>query len=162
MQDWNDSVGLVPTLGSVAVGMTIQNRLMPDYVSFSKLFYMEGACTATDRWGLFEDPQIKLLPHDYTAGAWHEVPVGSENSLPQDYVVGLFDIKSSIPMNGGFRYNITNYWYVKDMGIVGDLQSFSINSQEFSLFVNGDMSVKKYGWIATRGTNNVTIITRSP
>lgn len=48
------------------------------------------------------------------------------------------------------------------VGIAGDLQSFSINSQEFSLFVNGDMSVKKYGWIATRGTNNVTIITRSP
>ena len=64
--------------------------------------------------------------------------------------------------NGSFMYNITNYWYVKKSGDVFVRKNFlSIESQKFSLTVNGDLSVQKYGCIVQRGTNNiVTVIGR--
>ena len=53
-------------------------------------------------------------------------------------------------------YNITNYWYVKKSGDVFVRKNFlSIESQKFSLTVNGDLSVQKYGCIVQRGTNNI-------
>ena len=160
-QDWRERTGVVPSIGDVAVGMTIQNRLMPDYVSFSHLFFMEGECDATDRWGLFADPQNTLMPHDSIAGAWKEAPVGSANNLPQDYAMAQFDAVLPIAMDGGFQYNITNYWYVMNSNVAGVRHPFGIESQKFTLFSNGDLSVEKYGWTATRGTNNITTITRS-
>ena len=154
--------GSAPSPGDVAVGMTIESRLMPDYVSFSNLFFMEGECDATDRWGLFADPQNTLLPHDSARGAWGEVPVGSENDLQQDCATAKFNAVLPITMDGGFQYNITNYWYVKNSGAAGALHPFGVESQKYTLSASGDLSVEKYGWIATRGTNDITTITRSP
>lgn len=160
-QDWNRCGCAVPSVGDVAVGMTIENKLMPDYVSFSHLFFVEGACDATNRWGLFADPQITLLPHDSAGGAGSEVPVGPQNYLPKDYATAKFDVVPPIAMAGGFQYNITNYWYVMNYSVAGTIHPFGVESQKYTLLTNGDLSVEKYGWIATRGTNNVTTITRS-
>lgn len=160
-QDWVACGVAAPSIGDVAVGMTIQNRLMPDYVSFSHLFFMEGECDATDRWGLFADPQNTLLPHDSARGAGIEVPVDSVNNLPQDYAMARFNAVLPIAVDGGFQYNITNYWYVKNSNVAGEIHPFGVEAQKFTLFTNGDLSVEKYGWTATRGTNNITTITRS-
>ncbi|MBR2940876.1 MAG: hypothetical protein IKC14_06160 [Kiritimatiellae bacterium] len=160
-QDWLMRTGTAPFLGDVAVGIKIENRLMPDYVSFSHLFFMEGECDATDRWGLFADPQNTLLPHDSIGGAWGEVSVGIVNDLPKDYATARFNAVLPIEMDGGFQYNITNYWYVKNSGVTGEIHPFGVEAQKYTLYANGDLSVEKFGWTATRGTNNVTTITRS-
>ena len=155
--DWRLRTGSIPKHGDVAVGMAVELRLMPDYVSFKNVFLQEGECEATNIDGFFVPYSAALESHGETQGALTEVGVSDlQNYAGNDLSAADF---GAIPVqldNGSFMYNITNYWYVKKSGDVFVRKNFlSIESQKFSLTVNGDLSVQKYGCIVQRGTNNI-------
>ena len=162
--EWLAQAGSYPIPGDVAVGLHTELRLMPDYVSFMHLFLQEGECPASNIWGFFVPYASGLLPHDANAGAWSEVGMSiSDNYAGGDFAAANFGGMPVTWTAGGFEYNITNYWYVKENGnIIGSLHPFIVESQVYTFSPNGDLSVEKYKYTATRGTNDITTVTRSP
>ena len=161
---WIDKTGDWPHPGDVAVGMIVELRLLPDYVSFKHLFLQEGECPATNIWGFFEPHASNILPHDANAGAWAEVKISETNNLVGvDFPSANFGVISTALASGGFEYGITNYWYVKSNGtMIGQMHPFSINPSVFTISADGSLTVERFGCIATRGTNDVSSIIRSP
>jgi hypothetical protein len=60
--DWRSKIGGVPRIGDVAVGMVVDLRLLPDYVSFKNVFLQEGECEATNAEGFFVKNSVARLP----------------------------------------------------------------------------------------------------
>ena len=146
---------MVPLLEEeIAVYMAMNLRLEPDYVSFEKVFLKEGDCPASNIWGVFAPWPSALLPHDAAAGAWREVGVHSGNITGYDIGGARLNI-AGVWTPGGFQYNITNYWYVKNDEIAEDMHVMNVEPMIFNFYANGDLSVSKYGCAVTRGTNNV-------
>ena len=161
---WLAETGSCPGPGDVAVGLLTELYLLPDYVSFGKLFLQEGSCPATNITGFFAPYANSIQPHGLGVGAWNEVGVSETNNYAgTDFASANF---GTIPIAlgpGGFEYAITNYWYVKNNGVVdGRLHAFYVSPMKFCISENGNLSVEKYGLIATRNTNDVTTITRRP
>ena len=66
-------------------------------------------------------------------------------------------------MTGRQLTNTTSYWYVKSNGtMIGQMHPFSINPSVFTISADGSLTVERFGYIATRGTNDVSSIIRSP
>jgi hypothetical protein len=159
-EDWHLQVGEVPVIGDVAVGMVVDLRLLPDYVSFKNVFLQEGECEASNVDGFFVEFVNDLLPHGASQGALAEVKVSNwQNYAGQDFAAVDFGLIPIQLKNGNFQYNITNYWYVKSSFNVPLRKNFlSIVSQRFSLNDNGNLSVQKYGYVAQRGTNSISVV----
>ena len=159
--DWFLSTGEVPALGDVAVGMEVELRLMPDYVSFKNVFLQEGECKATNVTGFFRENSVVLFPHGTAQGAWREVCVSAvSNYAGGDSACANFG-RILIPLTeGGFEYPITNYWYVKNGVLNGRHHPFYVANQKFLIYPNGDFSVDKFNCTVTRGTNNLTTVKR--
>jgi hypothetical protein len=161
--DWRSKIGGVPRIGDVAVGMVVDLRLLPDYVSFKNVFLQEGECEATNAEGFFVKNSVALLPHGPDEGALTEVKVSDfQNYAGQDFAAVDFGFIPIRLEEGSFQYNITNYWYVKSSGDVATRKNLlTIESQKYFLDINGTLSVEKYGCKIQRGTNNIINIIRS-
>jgi len=122
------------------------------------------ACPATSISGFFEPYASGILPHEANEGAWNEIKVSIvDNSAGIDSALVDFGV-ISVPMSdGAFEYCITNYWYVKEGGgVYGQMHPFYTSPMAVTLSANGTLSVEKFGCVATRGTNDITTITRRP
>ena len=161
--DWRSKIGGVPRIGDVAVGMVVDLRLLPDYVSFKNVFLQEGECEATNAEGFFVKNSVALLPHGPDEGALTEVKVSDfQNYAGQDFAAVDFGFIPIRLEEGNFQYNITNYWYVKSSGDVATRKNLlTIESQKYFLDINGTLSVEKYGCKIQRGTNNIINVIRS-
>ena len=160
--DWLDRAGSLPSPNDLSVGMVVDLRLMPDYVSFENVFLQEGFCMPTNVTGFFAPYVGELKPHDVGAGAWREVEVGEENYAGEDFASTVISITNPEWAKGGFEYQIPVKWYVKQGAIPAVTNDFSFSPEVFALSPNGDFSVNKFGCTAVRSTNGVTTATMGP
>lgn len=109
--------------------------------------------------GYFRDPSCSIfgnLNHDAEQGGGIRYSVNPDNKIMTDCAY-LNLMNDANWYAGGFQWNIEAFWYV-DGGLSTNQLNWS--SQVFNLDANGNMSVSKFGWTVTRGTNNVSVITQ--
>ena len=140
--------------------MTVDLKLMPDYVSFEHLYIEEGSCPPDDGKGIFKPWMGSLLYHGEDEGAGKPKKVQERNFAGGDFASTVLSIDSTAWGPGSFRYNIPNFWSVKNEdGTVGEKHPFCNTPCVFVFFANGDLSVTKYECSVTRGINNVSTVT---
>ena len=135
------------------VAMSVDLKLMPDYVSFENVYLQEGYCEATNIDGFFL--QTTILPHGTDAGAWREVKVEEGNYAGDDFASASFSSRPEIPAQGGYEYQIPLRWYVKSGGVPVAYNPMGNVPEVFMLSPNGDFSVSKFGRTVVCGTNGV-------
>jgi hypothetical protein len=146
-------------VGHVGVGMELNVFIEPVNVSFCKLHVMEIGEDATNVWGYFTNSYFT------TSGLSHkndgaDVPhyVGSTNMI-HEYGIDMFDwprFDLSVPpappcTKGGYSWSIPAVWWVGDFFKSNSLPGWP--GQNFELDDSGTATVEKFGWVATRATN---------
>ena len=137
-QDWADS-GLDPLMpGTFGAGLFTENRLLPDYVSFTNVCVREGYSPAIDATGYFT--HINIGPHDSTAGAGVGLSIEHENGFV-DRAGHKNDAISISPTDGSYRYEIPMSWSAAGAPFV----QFATNVQSYSIVAEGVLRVSKFG-----------------
>ena len=157
--DWPSThTNSMPQSGDLWVAMSVDLKLMPDYVSFENVYLQEGYCEATDIHGFFL--QTTILPHGTGAGAWREVDVGEDNFAGNDFASAVFSSHPGATTQGGYEYQIPVRWYVKSGSMPVAYNPMGNVPMVFTLSQNGDFSVSKFGCIAVRDITGHTTATK--
>jgi len=151
------------TTGQVGAGIITTPYFTPTNVSFARLYGLEVGLNATNVNGYYTNFSTNQLAHGNNgANQWFSImPDNSwfhtNGQYSWDYA---WDGGYANPgYGGGYTWIIPGQWKV---GTNGTTNNFSTNaswSQTVTLATNGngDMTVTKFGWSVTRGTNGAYI-----
>ncbi len=140
-----------------AAGMNLHVVMAPTNVSFYRVQVLEVGQPATNGIDYFSPPPLGngAPAHTSTNGANQWIPLGNDNSWPaDDKAVGGTYLQpwTTIYWSGGsFMWHIPFAWRV-DYG-PAHTNDYSGWDQKFSLTGGGTVTVRKFGWKATRAAN---------
>ena len=116
----------------------------------------QGAAEASGLWGYFASHPGVVNSHNASNGAGRTVSIASGNYGGIDHVGYAVDSLAGPLTAGGWQWEIPVYWSVPGHPATN---LFMTSVQTFALAPNGDFTVGKFGYSATRGTNDVQQIT---
>jgi len=146
-------------IGIVGAGMFLTVYFGPTNVSFGRVYGLEVGEDATNVWGYYTNFTADDLSHSEN-GADDPIPIMPNNSwyhAPGEY---SWDCASdggydNPGYGGGYTWRIPGQWTVGDAGEINNFPTNAWWSQTFTLSANGDLTVAKFGWSVTRGTNGL-------
>lgn len=149
--NWIAAGKIPPPDGAFGAGMTIGLQLYPNHVSFMGLNVFEGACPATNKYGVFSLPGDQN--YDHALG--RPITVGLYNMTGNDYVGFWITTRNNeLPGFSGFELCIPHYWFLDEE--VG-CHLFGTAVQRCVIFSNGDAAVYKFGRSMRRCVNGTYI-----
>ena len=136
-------------------------RIRPLNVSFNWLYGYEEGENASSISGYYTNTNFTpaFLSHT-NYGADPEIPIMANNAW--QYIFGDPDdswdhaawYETNNPgVDGSFTWVIPQQWKAGTNGVTNTIGTNTLWNQTFTLAPNGDMTVSKFGWTITRGTN---------
>ncbi len=143
----------------VGAGMVLTVYFGPTNVSFGRLYGLEVGEDATNVWGYYTNSTAEDLSHSEN-GADEPIPLMSDNSWyhadNQESWDNAWEGGYANPgYGGGYVWRIPGQWTVGDAGQINNFPTNAWWFQSITLSANGDLTVAKFGWSVTRGTNGL-------
>lgn len=143
-------------VGEAGSGMALELWLEPATVSFGNLEVMEVGTVSTDATGYFANTNV-FLPNLLDHGAnGANVPISVQDNNRIDWDAIGTETCQQPWENGHFSWTIPAVWWVEGTTATNSLPW---SNQHFYIDSSGTVTVEKFGYAATRGTNSIYTVT---